>query len=57
MPSSLSNYISDLKKKHYDDLSDYERGKVDGRILAYSAMATVYVASTIFNRYYSKRIL
>lgn len=57
MPFLLSNYISDLKQKHYDDLSNYERGKVDGRILAYSAMATVYVASTIFNRYYSKRIL
>lgn len=35
MLSTISNYTSALKKKHHDDLTDYDRGKFDGIISAH----------------------
>lgn len=30
MASSVSDYLSALKKRHHDDLPDYDKGKIHG---------------------------
>ncbi len=34
MLSTISNYVSALKKKYYDDLADYDKGKLHGKFSA-----------------------
>lgn len=48
MLSTISNYFSALKKKHYDDLTDYDKGKLHGMT---SAQAILFAWGMMFELY------
>jgi len=55
MSSTISNYFSALEKKHYDDLPDYDRGRLYGAIEAQLAFLGVNVAFMLFRVYKRNR--
>lgn len=48
MPPTIYEYLSSLKKKHYDDLSDYSRGRLDGSVSAHLAWFTLDMGCMLF---------
>ena len=53
MSSTPAEYLSAFKKKHYDDLPDYEKGVLDGRISAHlSGFIVTIITATYYARYY-----
>ena len=48
MLSTISGYLSALKKTHHDDLPDYDRGKIHGSTEAMLVWLGIDVAVVMF---------
>lgn len=55
MPSTISDYISALKKTHHDDLPDYDRGRLHGRVDAQLAYFAVSMPFMLFGVYKQRK--
>ena len=55
MLSTISNYFSVLKKKHYDDLTDYDKGKLHGIISAHAVLFAWGMTFELYGAYKGMR--
>ncbi len=51
MPSPITDYFSAFKKKHYDDLPDYDKGRLHGSLQGQLTFIGVSLAFTLFKVY------
>ena len=51
MSSTISSYFSALKKKYFDNLSDYDRGVLHGSINVYLASFAISTTTMRFHAY------
>lgn len=57
MQSTVSGYLFELKKKHYDDLPDYNKGRLHGSISANLFWVGTSVAYMLFGVFISRRFV
>lgn len=55
MLSTTTNYFSALKKKHYDDLTDYDKGKLHGIFSAYAYSFAFFTTFQLYGVYKGMR--
>ena len=51
MLSTISNCFSALKKKHYDDLTDYDKGKLHGILSAHAYLFALGMTFELYGAY------
>lgn len=55
MLSTITNYFSALKKTHYDDLTDYDKGKLHGIFSAYAYSFAFFTTFQLYGVYKGMR--
>ena len=55
MLSTISDYFSAFKKKHHDDLTDYDRGKLDGILSTHLSIFIVVMTFELYGVYKGMR--
>ena len=55
MLSMISDYSSAFKKKYYDDLADYDKGKVHGIFFAHACSFAFGMAFEVYGAYKGRR--
>lgn len=55
MLSTISDYFFALKKKYHDDLTDYDRGKLDGILSTYRSLFIMGMMFELYGLYKGMR--